>query len=77
MNSNIDQNRYYSAAQVVRLGVLPWKSAVTFNRRLQEQQWIDIFNPIVEQKKILKRYHIKGENIIKFLELAEAGKLTI
>ena len=77
MNYKIDPNKYYSAAEVVRMGVLPWKSYITFNRRLNEQKWIEIFNPIVEQKKLMRYYHIKGENILKFVELAESGKLTI
>lgn len=75
MNYKIDPNKYYSSRAILLMGILPWKSPVTFNIKLKDPKWIEIFNPIVEQKKIVKRYHIKGENIIKFLDLAEKGKL--
>lgn len=75
MTYNIDPNQYYSSAAVCKMKVLPWKSPMTFNAKLQEQKWIDIFNPIVEQKGVHNWYHIKGANIIKFIELANSGKL--
>lgn len=76
MNYNIDPNKYYSARAVLQMGILPWRSPVTFSMKLStEQKWIDIFNPIVDQKNRVKRYHIKGENIIKFIDLAEKGEL--
>lgn len=75
MNYEIDPDKYYSARQVQQMGILPWKSSVTINSKLSEEKWIKIFNPIVEQKKIIKRYHIKGEYLLKFIKLAEQGKL--
>lgn len=72
---NIDPNKYYSSRQVVMMNILPWRSPLTFNFKLTDKKWIEIFNPVVEQKKVNKRYYIKGENIIKFLKMAEEGKL--
>ena len=75
MKTNVNPNEYYSANSVVMMGVLPWKSAMTFNKKLNDPYWISVFNPVVDQKEKVRRYYIKGENIIKFIELAETGKL--
>ena len=63
----INPDQYYSAKAVVDMGILPWKSAVTFNKKLDDKRWHKIFKPLVEQHESIKRYKIKGKNIIKFI----------
>lgn len=57
--------------------VLPWKSAVTVYKRLRDEQYRSIFNPIMESVQGRTFTHVKGENIIKFLELTANGQLNI
>ena len=72
----IDPERYYSPRGLICMRILPWRNAVTFTKRLKEESWRKVFNPIIERQKNKTVIHIKGENIIKFLELAANGQLT-
>jgi hypothetical protein len=72
----INPTAYYSPRKLVDMKVLPWASAMTFSKRLKEEKWIALFNPIVETRNGRIYMHIKGENIIKVLELAANGKLN-
>lgn len=71
----INPDKYYSAKKVSQMGVLPWSSNMTFIKNLKDPYWAAIFNPIIEQKKNTKRFYIKGQNIIDFIQLAKEGKL--
>lgn len=70
----IKPSEYYTTRKLVSMKIVPWSSAMTFNKKLTEQKWIDIFNPFVEVVEGKKYIRIKGENIIKFLELAANGQ---
>lgn len=74
--TQIDSEKYYSAKQVALMGILPWSSNMTFTKVLSNPYWADIFKPIVERKATNRRFYIKGENIIHFLQLAKEGKLN-
>lgn len=69
--------KFYSPKKLVKMGILPWKSSMTFKKRLQEPQWKELFNPLIEVKNNRQLIHIKGVNIIKFQELAANGALNI
>jgi len=77
MREKIDKDKYYSALQVSKLGVLPWASPYTFNLKLNSKKGKEIFKPLVEQHKDNKTYKIKGENIIKFLIALEKGQINL
>lgn len=67
---------YYSPRKLSLLGILPWSSHVTIAKRLNVSPWKEIFNPITEKKSGRIFKYIKGENIIKFLNMAENGQLN-
>jgi len=68
--------KYYSAAQVAKMKVLPWGSNMTFIGKLKEPVWKAIFNPIIDRVNKRDMIHIKGENIIKFVNMARDGKIN-
>lgn len=69
--------RFYSPRELVKLKVVPWNSAMTFGYRLKEQQWINIFKPMVEKKGKRNYTHIQGSNVLDFMALASQGKIKI
>lgn len=74
---DIIATKFYSPKKLVKMGILPWASAMTFKKRLQEPEWKALFNPVIEVRGSRKMIHIKGENIIKFQQLAANGELNI
>lgn len=72
----IEKDRYYSVRQLAAMNVLPWRSAYTVARSLKEDRWREIFQPVLDQKKNAVRMHVKGENILKFLEMVKKGELS-
>lgn len=75
--NKIEKNKYYSALQISKMGVLPWASPYTFNLKLNSKKGAEIFKPLVEQHKANKTYKIKGDRIIKFLILLEKGEISL
>lgn len=73
---NIEPAKYYSPRQLVKMGVLPWRSAYTFGRMLREEKWRDVFKPVASEKKNGTRFLIKGENVRAFLQAADKGELS-
>lgn len=74
---DINPGEYYSSAAVVKMGLLPWKSAYTFNKKLNDEKWQDWFLPLVEQHDTTKTYKIRGENIIRFLNALQRGEVEL
>ncbi len=72
----INPNKYYSSLAVSKMGILPWASPFTFNKKLNDPEWRDTFKPLIEQHKWNKTYKIRGENIIKFLANLEKKGLV-
>ena len=64
----INENEWYSSWKIIQMGILPWNSAMTFNKRLNENKYIAIFNPLVVKVGKRKFYKIRGKYIIKFLK---------
>lgn len=69
-------DKYYSARKLVSMNVLPWKSAMTVYKRLKQDKYKEIFNPIIEIVKGRTSIRIKGENIIKYQELVANGEFN-
>ena len=74
---DIIPDQFYSPRKLVSMKILPWASSMTFNKRLKEEKWKDLFNPIVETKNNRTFTYILGANIIKVLEMAANGTLII
>ena len=72
----INPDEFYTPRKLVAMNVVPWKGAMTFNRKLKEEHWIEIFKPLVEIVEGKRKLYIKGDNIIKFQALASQGKLN-
>ena len=71
----IKPDGYYTPTELHENGIFPWiKSKITLMEIINSAKGIEMFKPIV---KVTRRYNIKGENVIKILELADAGKLEL
>tara|TARA_R110000868_G_scaffold162400_2_gene393611 strand:- start:50 stop:286 length:237 start_codon:yes stop_codon:yes gene_type:complete len=64
----IDPDKYYTAKSIVDSNLVHWKSRMTFVKKLREDKWNKLFNPIMEKAGDTIRFYIKGENIIKYKE---------
>lgn len=75
----INPKKFYSSAAIIdmQLENFPWASKFTFNEKLNDPRWQDVFRPFIEQHKNSKTYKVKGENIIKFLKAVEKGDVKI
>lgn len=72
----IEPNQWYTLSDVVRHGFFPWASSFSSVRGIVKAD--------LEMKNILKctiqgeergtKYHIKGSNLIKFIEAFNEGK---
>lgn len=74
---DIQKEKYYTAAQISQMGLLPWNSPYTFNKKLNDPAWQVIFKPMVEQHETNRTYRVKGENIISFLNKLESGEIKL
>lgn len=72
----IEPDRYYSVRQLAGMKVLPWRSAMTVAKALKEEKWRDVFQPVLDQKKNALRIHVKGTNILRFLEGVKSGEFS-
>jgi len=75
--NEIKADKYYSSLAIIKMGVLPWDSAMTFNNKLNDEKWKEIFKPMIETHKTSKSYKVKGENIIKFINSLEKGDIQL
>jgi len=73
----IEPDKYYSARYLCSTGVFPWKNPITFNQRIQRESIKAVLKPIIEKNAKKNSYKMKGENIIKFVNLLEDGKLEL
>ena len=72
----IEPERYYSVRQLSLMNILPWRSAMTIAKVLKEDKWKEVFQPMMDQKQNALRIHVKGENILKFLEGVKKGDFS-
>jgi len=77
MDSNkIEPARYYSVRQLMKMNVLPWRSAMTIAKALKEERWKEVFRPMVDQKEKSTRMYVKGERILEFIEATRRGDFS-
>lgn len=74
--NEIEAGRYYSVRAVAAMKILPWRSASTLAKAMQEDKWREVFQPVFDQKKNAMRVHIKGQSILDFIEKAKTGELS-
>ena len=72
----INPNEFYTPRKLVNMNILPWKGVKTFDRKLKLPFWSDIFKPMYDNTNGRIKTHIKGENIIKFQQMAANGTLN-
>ena len=75
VEKRIDPNRNYSLVDIANEGIFPWGSNIATVRK-----WIEKDRNSENKLKAVivgedrgKKYHIKGENIIKFIVNVEDG----
>lgn len=74
----IDPEEYYSPALLMRCKIFPWwESNMTFMAKLQTEQGMELFKPVITQGPTNRRFKIKGENVLKVLAMADAGELKL
>lgn len=76
MTEIINPTKYYSPRKLVAMDILPWKSAMTFKKKLGEPRWKQLFNPFTEIVNGQTVHRVKGSNIIKFIELTSQGQIN-
>lgn len=72
----IEPARYYSVRQLSMMNVLPWRSPMTIAKVLKEEKWKEIFQPMMYQKNNGLRIYVKGESLLKFLDMVSKGELN-
>lgn len=77
MNTNIDPEKYYSARFLSTNKILPITSLSSIVKLLESENGKAIFKPVVRPFPTMKRYLIKGANIIEALELINKGNTLI
>ena len=66
----IDKNEYYSIKRLHEIKAIPWIANFrTLQQFITKQR--KIFKPIIQGVGNGKRYLVKGENVIKFLDKAK------
>ncbi len=77
MNSNIDKDKYYTASEIMKMGILPWRSTKSFHNYLVTEEWAELLKPVITQGKKNKRYFIKGENLLSLIEKINKGEVKV
>lgn len=76
----INPDNWYTMQDIVREKMFPW-SASSFSsvRRIVtlDTEGKNILKATVRGEGTGKKYHIKGENIIKFISAVESGKVRL
>lgn len=75
---DIKFEEYYTPSELMANNIFPWwNSTMTFMEKMKSEVGMDLFRPIITVGKKNRRYKIKGENVLKVLELADKGELKI
>ncbi len=75
----IDPNRIYSIKDICGEGLIPWRKSHPGTKVMVEKdrENKNLLKTITIGERHNKRYHIKGENLIIFLEAVENGSYKI
>ena len=73
--NKIDPERWYSLGDLVEQRLLPWVTSYQGIRNTvaKDRAGEDLLKARVEGRKPRKKYHFKGENIIRFIKSFEAA----
>lgn len=79
VKNKIKPSEYYSLKDIVQYGMLPWYSSFEYVRKVvrKDYQNRNIMKAIITGEGTNRKYQIKGENIIKFINAVENGKVTL
>ena len=78
MTNMIEKEKYYTLNEIIKKKLIPWvKSLPTLSRWVNKdiKNGGQLFKAIVRGDGIGKRYLIKGESLIEFINQADTGKL--
>ena len=79
--ATIEPQRWYTMQDIVRMRMIPFATSVWSVRNLvnadRAKRSKSILNPIVTGNGRGTKYLVKGEKIIKFVKLVEAGKANV
>jgi len=75
----IELDKWYNMQEIVREKMFPWALSFWSVRRIVDQDRINsnILKANITGDGRAKKYHFKGENIIKFIKEFEAGKIKL
>lgn len=76
---SINDDYWYNLKDIHKLRMIPWVSSIITLRKIVEKD-IDnnnILKPVITGIGKGKKYSFKGENIIKFINLVEQGKVKL
>lgn len=78
-NKKVEPNETYSMQDIVRDGIFPWAKSFWTVRNLvaMDQRNQNILKPLIIGTGRATKYHFKGENIIKFIQAVDAGKVRL
>jgi len=79
MYESINPEKYYSARSIIGMNIpeLPWRSTMSFYKRLNNPIWVNMLKPLVviSPKSKRKYYHIKGKNLLEVIALIQKGNM--
>jgi menaquinone-dependent protoporphyrinogen IX oxidase len=79
MTTKIKPQEYYSMQKIVQGKLFPWAKTYPTVRKFVEhdQQTGNFLKAIISGEGNAKKYRFKGENIIKFINAVESGKVRL
>lgn len=77
--TKINPGEWYSMQDIVSAKLFPWATSFWMVRSAvsADLKKDNILKAIIKGKGTGKKYHFKGENIIRFIKLIEAGKISL
>lgn len=78
-NSVIDPSRWYTIKNLRDEGLIPWRKSLPGIRQLvlADKGSKDILKTAIQGRGQNTRYHIKGDNLIRFLAAVEDGSYQL
>jgi hypothetical protein len=75
----IDPKGYYTLQDIVRGDFFPWARSFwsVRNAVALDSQGKNVLKALIQGEGRAKKYHFKGENIIRFVKAVEAGKVRL
>lgn len=74
--NQINPETYYSASEIIRQKWFPWiKHINTFRNIMNTPEGQEKYRPVIRSAGKYTFIKIKGENILKVIDLAEQGQL--